>query len=234
MSRGSRFTLVELLVVIAIIAVLAAMLLPALVRAREAARGIACLSNSKQIAGVMQMYSQQENGTFPTAGMMANVSWIELVKPYIKYQNFYRCPSDATDKWLPPVPDSATSYGLNGYFTPDHPPYHGVNGFAVTRPAESIMVAELAYQQGKAGKEHFMPMFWNPADPRTAGLPMAAMAHDWDESTNRPASLQSDRHIGTSNYAFADGHAGKHRFPETWQATGGTWPPQINWYDPKR
>lgn len=65
-GRQSAFTLIELLVVIAIIAILAAILFPVFAQAREKARAISCVSNTKQIGTAYQMYMSDYDGTSPT------------------------------------------------------------------------------------------------------------------------------------------------------------------------
>ena len=72
--RRSHFTLIELLIVIAIIAILAAMLLPALHQARENAQGISCSSNFSTVGKLVTLYQTDNNGFFPrhrTGGMLA-------------------------------------------------------------------------------------------------------------------------------------------------------------------
>jgi len=94
------FTLIELLVVIAIIAILAAMLMPAIARVKEAGKATACLSNLRQIGIGIQLYVQDNNNRLPFMREQSQTSTNELPGPDVVLSNHVgnvrvmRCPSD--------------------------------------------------------------------------------------------------------------------------------------------
>ncbi len=102
--RRFGFTLIELLVVIAIIAILAALLLPALSSAKQRGRTIQCVSNLHQISLAMRLYADDSNGLYPESGETIawnqldvntlKASWMQQLISYMKNTNAYHCPSD--------------------------------------------------------------------------------------------------------------------------------------------
>jgi len=136
MSRKNAFTLIELLVVIAIIAVLMAILLPSLNRAREQGKRISCLNNVKQMALAWNLYADDYDGRImngnPELGghNRDNACWVYLVPatrpeperidgmrrglifPYCPNPKLYKCPTGVRGELITyAIPDA-----MNGYY----------------------------------------------------------------------------------------------------------------------
>ena len=115
MKAARAFTLVELLLVIAVIAMLVALLLPALSRASEAGRATACLSNLRQAGVALQLYAQDNDNRLPTMRDVSLTSSNELPAPHQVLSNHLgnvrvlRCPSDRQGLFL----STGSSYSWN-------------------------------------------------------------------------------------------------------------------------
>ena len=204
------FTLIELLVVIAIIAILAAMLLPALARAREQARRAVCISNLRQFGIALQMYVNDWDGWVPPARnyIAAGVikSYINYLAPYVGWEGkIYR---------FNVVPERSIGECLSNTFDIyDHPygwpaifPDYGANIIAFdgsTQSGDVYLDWEVAWKR------------YCRCDPQTIYL--GDVRDDWCitktgllSETAIPCYYGDDNlgfwHSGSANVLFLDGH----------------------------
>jgi prepilin-type N-terminal cleavage/methylation domain-containing protein len=113
-NKRSGFTLIELLVVIAIIALLLAILMPALQRVRKQARGVLCQSNLKQWGTIFAMYTDDNNGFFPKRSSGTG-RWINVLYDYYYREPKIRCCPTAKKIKNPIYPPGGTgTLGVGG------------------------------------------------------------------------------------------------------------------------
>jgi prepilin-type N-terminal cleavage/methylation domain-containing protein/prepilin-type processing-associated H-X9-DG protein len=204
------FTLIELLVVIGIMAILAALLFPALAQSKAAAKKAQCLSNLRQMGIAVVVFTDNHNDSFPQAYRMANENGTNIayawdlttiagtptrVVPGVLWDGsgveaIQQCPGfKGGANWLV---DPFTGYNYNTSFI-GHGQFESIpepaKVSAVQNPSGTVVFGDGEYA---AGANKFMRAPWpNPGDASFTG---------------RWSGTQGFRHARQSNAAFADGH----------------------------
>lgn len=219
-SKG--FTLVELLVVISIIALLLGILLPTMSKARQQAKKLVCTSNMRQVGIAVQAYIiDSKNHLPPSSCHIINPDqyWLRILSKYTGEQLLFHCPSDKSKNfvdWDKPLGEQQdkrySSFAVNALLDPVCFRY----GCSTNRYNRVDLIKKS------------MNCIWISEAPDTESFRLADHIHPevWEGSVEYAKTFIAwDRHMGKSNYLFADGHTETLEFEDTYE-----WPNKCYWY----
>ena len=196
-AKRTGFTLVELLVVIAIIAILMALMMPSIARAKLKANQTSCLNKMRQLTLAATMYANDQNEEFPARRTPTN-AWPHKLKPYYVNWQIIACPSD--------------HFGVVGLVANDINPNRSylINGFNDYFKVTLSPGDYKTFQQWKFPHGMKVAAIKRPSDTSLFGEKRTGSRHvhmDTDQGNrgNDFEEIEHKRHGQGSNFAFVDG-----------------------------
>jgi prepilin-type N-terminal cleavage/methylation domain-containing protein len=215
LRRGTGFTLIELLVVIAVIAILAALLLPALSRAKASAKRAECINNVRQLSLAIHVYAGEYGDTLPAAAnvtfdaLEANHFFIfykRLIKGYVglngassSADKVFACPADTFYYDWPSL--AYQSVGMHAQPISDYSSY-GFLGSGLTNPVPPPFLNQTSYG-GIAGRKQ--ASIKQPAKTILVLEIAAGFPWSWHQPQSIPAG-QCGFNDSKNVIGFVDGH----------------------------
>ena len=216
--RGA-FTLIELLVVIAIIAILAAMLLPALAKAKQKGQSTVCLNDLKQVGLAMLMFADENDDMVPRGTAGSSPRWWLEFMPFVPeggtkkdYRNIriFMCPSYPIPKNTPNKRQVVT-YVVNAWDFTSTRDKTGYEQLGLSKLTSFRQPADSAYLLDNEDNT-WRPIVTGFRDPQTALNDVWRPSHlPYDSSGKRLSNdrrIAAARHSTGSNILYLDGHAG--------------------------
>lgn len=250
---SGAFTLIELLVVIAIIAILAAMILPALGKAKEKAYGVQCMNNNRQLMIAWRMYAEDNSGNLLYSWSNDTIGHTPWVTGNMRYSpdawdighdiarsplwsltghsiKIWKCPADrstttvgSTEK--PRIRSMSMNNWVGGIYWPPNALDNGWSSYFGFNAPQNLRVFRKMSDMTAPGPA----MTWVLIEENPVTINDSVFVHNMKATADAWVDVPASYHDRAAGLSFADGHAEIHRWLAVPEVTGKASTQDVAW-----